>query len=52
MSLNTELKLAETRHGRIIIHLMGLADHHLKSHLKGIWREVTLQGVGRLHLVR
>ena len=45
MSIQTELRLAASRTGRIVFHVIGLSmDHKFVLHFKGIWREVTLQG--------
>jgi len=41
MSLDTELKFAKTRQGRVLLHLAAyVKDHKLRWHAKGIWREV------------
>jgi hypothetical protein len=45
MSIKTQLRLAASRKGRILFHIIGLAmDHKFALHFKGVWREVTLQG--------
>jgi len=41
MSIETQMKLAGTRVGRVVLHLVGLAmDKRVKWHYQGIMREV------------
>ena len=46
MSSKTELRLAASRQGRIMIHFICSCQgwRNLSFHVKGIWREVTFQG--------
>jgi len=41
MTIEIQMKLAETPRGRICLHLVGLSkDHLIKWHIKGIMREL------------
>lgn len=43
MSIQTELRMAESSWGRMGLHLLCfLRDHHTKFHFRGIFREVKL----------
>ena len=46
MSTDMQLKLAASRKGRVFLHAIMFAhDHRWTQHARGVWREVTLQGV-------
>ncbi len=44
MNTGTQMKLAETRMGRVLIHVLAMASGGFYWHAQGIWREVMRQG--------